>query len=328
MTEDLPPLSERPRRNRRTAALRALVRETALAPSDFLLPLFVVEGDGERQEIPSMPGVHRLGPDAVVARAREALEAGIPGVALFPALADDRKDRRATESTNPDGLLQRTVMRLKDTVPELLVVTDVAMDPYSSDGHDGLVEDGEILNDETLPILAAMAVAQADAGADIVAPSDMMDGRVAAIRTALDDAGHDQVGILSYAVKYASACYGPFRDALDSAPRGGDKKTYQMDPANRREAVREVELDVREGADMVMVKPALPYLDVIADVREVVDVPLAAYHVSGEYAMVKAAGQLGWLDADAVMRECLLGIKRAGADVILSYAALDVARTL
>ncbi len=308
--------------------MRALVRETRLHPSDFVWPVFVVEGEGERQPVEAMPGVERYSIDVLVEEARAAFDLGIPAVALFPALTDDLKDPLATESTRPDGLLQRAVRRLKLALPEMLVITDVAMDPYSSDGHDGLLRDGQILNDETLPILAAMAVAQAEAGADMVAPSDMMDGRVGYLRDALDDAGHEQVGILSYAVKYASALYGPFRRALDSAPRGGDKKTYQMDPANRAEAMREVDADVREGADMVMVKPALAYLDVIADVRQAVDLPVAAYHVSGEYAMVKAAAEKGWLDADAVMAECLLSIKRAGATVIFTYAAREVAATL
>ena len=325
---DIEPPIYRPRRNRRSAAIRDLVRETTLSPSDLIWPAFVIEGSGVREPIASMPGCARLALDELLDEAREAVSLGIPAIALFPALSDDRKDARATESTNPEGLLQRTVATLKTELPDLLVITDVAMDPYSSDGHDGLVVDGEIVNDETLEILAAMAVAQADAGADLVAPSDMMDGRVGAIRAALDVAGHADVGILSYAVKYASAFYGPFRDALDSAPRGGDKKTYQMDPANRREAVREALLDVAESADVVMVKPALAYLDVIATVRSAVDVPVAAYHVSGEYAMVKAAGEKGWLDADAVLRECLLSIKRAGADMILTYAAKDVAKQL
>ncbi|MDJ0974545.1 MAG: porphobilinogen synthase [Planctomycetota bacterium] len=322
------PLSERPRRNRRTAAIRALVRETTLTPGDFIWPAFVTEGGDTREPIGAMPGVSRLGLDALIAEAREVAALGIPAIALFPALTDDLKDARATESVNPDGLLQRTLRALKQELPELLLITDVAMDPYSSDGHDGLVVDGEILNDETLPILAAMAVAQAEAGADVVAPSDMMDGRVGAIRTALDAAGHTDVGILSYAAKYASSFYGPFREALDSAPKSGDKKTYQMDPANVREALREIRLDVAEGADILMVKPGLPYLDVIAAVRAAVDLPVAAYHVSGEYAMVKAAGERGWIDADRVMHECLVSLKRAGADMILTYAAPDVARML
>jgi porphobilinogen synthase len=325
---DVPPPLDRPRRNRRTAAIRRLVRETVPTPADLVWPVFVVEGEGRREPVDSMPGCERYGPDVLVEEARAAFELGLPAVALFPCLDDGLKDPRASEAARADGLLQRAIRRLKLAVPDMAVITDVAMDPYSSDGHDGILEDGRILNDETLPILADMAVSQAAAGADIVAPSDMMDGRVAFIREALDEAGHEDVGILSYAAKYASAFYGPFREALDSAPRAGDKKTYQMDPANRREALREVELDVQEGADMVMVKPALAYLDVIADVRLAVDVPVAAYHVSGEYAMVKAAAERGWLDGDAAMHECVLAIKRAGADVIFTYAARELAAHL
>lgn len=308
--------------------MRRLVRETLLTPSDLILPLFVVDGHDEKIPIQSMPGFFRLSPDLLLEQARAAYSLGIPAVALFPALPDSLKDRFATESTNADGLLQRTVRDLKDGIPELTVITDVAMDPYSSDGHDGVFENGEILNDPTLEILAAMAVSQAVAGADMVAPSDMMDGRVRIIREGLDENGFQDVGILAYSAKYASAFYGPFRDALDSAPKSGNKKTYQMDPANSREAVREVLLDVEEGADMVMVKPALPYLDVIAAVRSAVSVPVAAYNVSGEYAMAKAAAQLGWLDEDAVVGEMLTAIKRAGADMILTYFALDVAKRL
>ncbi len=314
----------RPRRNRQSNAIRRMVRETDLSPADFIWPLFVVEGTGESIPVASMPGVSRLSRDLLVQQARDAFAAGIPAVALFPALPDSRKDSMATESVNQDGLLQRTVRDLKEAVPDLCVITDVAMDPYSSDGHDGIVKDGEILNDETLDVLCAMAVSQAQAGADIVAPSDMMDGRVAAIRDALDEHGFTNTCILAYSAKYASAFYGPFRDALDSAPKHGDKKTYQMDAANAREALREVELDVEEGADMVMVKPAMPYLDVLSIVRDAVDVPVAAYQVSGEYAMLHAAAERGWLDGDAAMREALLGIKRAGADMILSYAARDL----
>jgi len=313
----------RPRRNRKSEAVRGLVRETSLSPSDFIWPLFVTEG--EKAPVASMPGVFRLPRAEVVKEAKAAWKLGIPAVALFPALAEKLKDPLAKESLNPKGLLQRTVRDLKEAVPELCVITDVAMDPYSSDGHDGVVRDGRILNDETLEILAAMAVSQAEAGADMVAPSDMMDGRVGVIRGALDERGFTETGILAYSAKYASAFYGPFREALDSAPKHGDKKTYQMDPANAREAIREVLLDVSEGADMVMVKPALPYLDVIARVRAAVSVPVAAYHVSGEYAMVKAAGQLGWLDDSAAMKESLLSIKRAGADMILTYAAREIA---
>lgn len=319
-------ISVRPRRNRKNSAIRNLVRETSVTPADLILPLFVVEGEGQMVPVDSMPGCFRLSPDKVLKKAKEAFSLGIPAVALFPALEESLKDPTATESWNRDGLLQRTVRKLKDKLPELLIITDVAMDPYSSDGHDGLVENGRILNDPTLEILARMAVSQAEAGADIVAPSDMMDGRVGFIRKALDQAGCSEVSILAYTAKYASSFYGPFRDALDSAPKAGDKKTYQMDPANCREAVREVILDDEEGADIVMVKPALPYLDVIAALRANTLLPIAAYNVSGEYAMVKAAAQMGWLDEDAVVDEILTSIKRAGADMILSYFSLDFSR--
>lgn len=318
----------RPRRNRLTAALRALVRETRVNPNDLVLPLFVVEGDDLEEPVAAMPGVSRLSPDRVVAQARAAHVLGIPAVALFPVIDGSLKDSHAAESANPDGLLQRTVRELKQALPELIVITDVAMDPYSSDGHDGLVEDGKIVNDASIDILCEMAVAQAEAGADLVAPSDMMDGRVGYIRDALDDAAFTDVGILAYSAKYASAFYGPFREALDSAPKHGDKKTYQMDPANRREAIREVMLDLDEGADMVMVKPALPYLDVVAAVRAESSVPVAAYQVSGEYAMIKAAAERGWLDESTAMLETVTAIKRAGADVILTYFALAVARAV
>ncbi|MEN8184679.1 MAG: porphobilinogen synthase [Myxococcota bacterium] len=318
----------RPRRNRANPAVRELVRETRLTPGDLVLPLFVQPGDGLETPIASMPGQARLSIDRLVGRAREALEVGVPGVALFPALPDGEKDPRGSTSTKPDGLLQRAVRALKAELPGLLVITDVALDPYSSDGHDGVVIDGRIDNDETLPILAAMAVAQAEAGADVVAPSDMMDGRVAAIREALDRAGFVDVGICSYCCKYASSFYGPFRDALDSAPKSGDKKTYQMDPGNLREARRELELDEAEGADWVMVKPGLPYADVLRTVREQTALPVAAYHVSGEYAMLKAAAANGWLDFDACLLESLLCLRRAGADIIFSYGALEAARLL
>ncbi len=304
-----------------------MMRETSLAPRNLVLPLFVHDLP-EAQPIASMPGCARLPIPLLVERAREAHALGVPAVALFPALGDDAKDTMATSSTDPGGLLPRTVRALKAALPELVVITDVAMDPYSSDGHDGLVRDGRIINDDTLPILAAMAVAQARAGADMVAPSDMMDGRVAAIRRALDMAGFTDVAICSYCVKYASAFYGPFRDALDSAPRSGDKKTYQMDPANVREATREVSLDVSEGADWLMVKPGLPYLDVIARVRAQSSLPIAAYHVSGEYAMLRAASANGWIDYDRCLLESLLSLRRAGADVIFTYGAIDAARLL
>ncbi len=319
---------ERPRRNRKHPGLRRMLRETRLSTDDLVQPLFVQEGEGQRTPIVSMPGQARLSIDLLVELAREAHALGIPGVALFPVLPDDQKDTRASASTKPDGLLQRSVRALKAALPELLVITDVALDPYSSDGHDGVLIDGRIDNDESLPILAAMAVAQAQAGADMVAPSDMMDGRVGAIREALDEAGYVDVAIGSYCTKYASAFYGPFREALDSAPRAGDKKTYQMDPANAREALREVALDEAEGADWVMVKPGLVYADIIRLVRESTALPVAAYHVSGEYAMLHAAAANGWLDYDACLLESLLSLKRAGADVIFSYGALDAARLL
>jgi len=321
-------LAERPRRNRGTAALRRLVRETNLPVSSLVMPLFIVPGKKQRVPVNSMPGIERLSVDLLIDEAARLRDLGMSAVALFPCLPESLKDTRATESRNSAGLLPEAVAAVKSRVPELAVITDVAMDPYSSNGHDGLVEKGKILNDETLPILAGMALTQAKAGADMVAPSDMMDGRVGYIRRALDDAGYKDVGILAYTAKYASVMYGPFRDALDSAPQFGDKKTYQMDPANVREALREARLDVAEGADMVMVKPALPYLDVIRAVREAVDVPLAAYQVSGEYAMIKAAAQRGWCDERAVMLETLLSIRRAGADVILTYFARAAAECL
>ena len=318
----------RPRRNRLTPQIRGIIRETSLSPDNFIYPMFVQDGQGLRTPISSMPGQARLSVDLLVETAAQAFSLGVPGVALFPALSDDLKDPRGAESTNSAGLLQRAVRALKSSVPGLLVITDVALDPYSSDGHDGVLIDGRIDNDITVPILAEMAVAQARAGADIVAPSDMMDGRVGAIRSALDAAGFNQVGICAYCVKYASAFYGPFREALDSAPRGGDKKTYQMDPANVREALREVRLDEAEGADWLMVKPGLPYLDVIRHVRDLSALPVAAYQVSGEYAMLKAAAQNGWLDYEKSILETLLCIRRAGADIIFTYAAIEAAKLL
>ena len=318
----------RPRRNRKTDSIREMIRETWLHPSDLILPLFVVEGQNLKIEIESMPDCYRLSPDLIVEEAKSAQQLGIPAVALFPALSDLQKDHLATESTNPNGLLQRTVRLLKSSVPSITIVTDVAMDPYSIDGHDGLVEDGRILNDPTLEILAKMALSQAEAGSDIIAPSDMMDGRVGYIRKELDKRDFSDVSILSYSAKYASAFYGPFRDALDSAPKEGDKKTYQMDPANRFEALREVFADVNEGADLVMVKPALAYLDIISDVKASVNLPVVAYNVSGEYAMIKSAAQMGWLDETATMMETLIAIKRSGADLILTYFAKSVAELL
>lgn len=308
--------------------MRALVRETSLSPSDFVLPLFVQEGEQRSTPIQSLPGQARLSIDRVLDKCAEASALGVHGIALFPVVDDTLKDARGSESQNPGGLMQRTIAAIKQTHPGLVVITDVALDPYSSDGHDGLVVDGRIDNDLTLPILAAMAVSQAQAGADVVAPSDMMDGRVGAIRRALDEAGCTDVGICSYCVKYASAYYGPFREALDSQPRAGDKKTYQMDPANVREILREVRLDEAQGADWLMVKPGLPYLDVVRAVREVSSLPVSVYHVSGEYAMLKAAAERGWLDYDACLLESLLAFKRAGAKIIFTYAALDAARLL
>jgi porphobilinogen synthase len=318
---------ERPRRNRVSPAIRGLVRETVLSPAHLVLPLFVHES-ATPHPIPSMPGHARLSIFDLVAVAQEAHKLGVGGVALFPAIADELKDPLGKESKNPDGLLQRAIRALKSEVPHLTVITDVALDPYSSDGHDGVVVDGRIDNALTLPILAEMAVNQARAGADVVAPSDMMDGRVGHIRRALDEAGFTDVLICSYAVKYASAFYGPFRDALDSTPRAGDKKTYQMDPANVREAKREIDLDVREGADWLMVKPGLPYADVIRFVRESSSLPVAAYHVSGEYSMLKAAAERGWLNFDQCLLESLVCLRRAGADIIFTYGALEAAKLL
>lgn len=311
--------------------IRRLVRETRLSPDRLVLPLFVVDGTDVRQPIEAMPGQARLSVDLIVARCQEALENGVGAFALFPALDPALKSPDAAEALNSENLLCRAVRALKGAVPEACLITDIALDPYSSLGHDGLVRQGSIVNDETVDVLARMAVLHAAAGADIVAPSDMMDGRVAAIRTALDSAGATDVTIISYTAKYASAFYGPFREALDSAPVEADdvprdKKTYQMDPANSREATVEAMLDDAEGADILMVKPALPYLDIIARLRRATELPLAAYQVSGEYAMVKAAAEHGWLDERDCMTEALLGIARAGADLIFSYAALDYAR--
>jgi porphobilinogen synthase len=316
-------LRERPRRNRKSAVIRDAVRETSLGPERFILPLFVHEGDAPIP-IGSMPGCARHSRQSLLAEVERAVAVGVRMVALFPAIADALKDRTGTGSYDPDGLVPRTIAALKERWPELVIVTDVALDPYSSDGHDGIVADGRILNDETVEVLCKQAICQARAGADVIAPSDMMDGRVGAIRDALDDEGFTEVSILAYSAKYASAFYGPFREALDSAPKSGDKKTYQMDPANAREAIREVALDEAEGADLVMVKPAGPYLDVIRTLRDHTTLPIAAYQVSGEYAMLKAAAERGWLDERRVVMESLTAIRRAGADVILTYYARQV----
>ena len=318
----------RPRRNRRSASLRRLVQETHLGPQDFIYPLFLLEGEHDSTPVHSMPGIFRHGPQALLREIERAMELGVTAFDIFPVMADAQKDTQATISYHEDLHYLRTIRRVKETFPEALVMTDVAMDPYSSDGHDGIVHEGRILNDETLAVLTKMAVAQADAGADLIGPSDMMDGRVQAIRTALDAAGHTEVGILSYTAKYASAFYGPFRDALDSAPKFGDKKTYQMNPANRREALLEARLDAAEGADILMVKPALSYLDVIADLKRESTLPIACYNVSGEYSMLKAAAQKGWLNNDRAMEETLLSMKRAGADIILTYFAVEMAALL
>ena len=316
---------KRPRRNRKSSVIRKMVQENRVTVEDLIFPLFVIEGDNQKSEVSSMPGIYRYSPDLLKDEIDECMNLGIKSFALFPSLPESKKDKMATESTNPDGLYLQTIRDIKESFEDACIITDIAMDPYSSDGHDGIVQDGKILNDETLEVLGEMAVAQAEAGADIVAPSDMMDGRVEHIREALDDANFEDVSIMAYTAKYASAFYGPFRDALDSAPKFGDKKTYQMNPANRREALIEAELDESEGADFLMVKPALPYLDVIRTLKQDFDLPIAAYNVSGEYAMIKAAAQKGWLDGLDTMQETLLSIKRAGADVILTYFAKEFA---
>ncbi len=322
-------LVQRPRRLRRTDALRRMVTETQLTVNDLIYPLFIMEGENQKVEVSSMPGSYRYTLDLLLKEVNEAWELGIPAIALFPLVAEEKKDNAGTESYNPDGLIQRTVRAIKQAIPEIMIITDIALDPFSSKGHDGIVsEDGEILNDQTVAVLVKQAISHAQAGADIVAPSDMMDGRIGAIRQGLDEAGYTQVAILAYTAKYASAYYGPFRDALDSAPKFGDKKTYQMNPANSREALTELALDEAEGADIVMVKPALAYLDIIHLLRSSTDLPVAAYNVSGEYAMIKAAGKMGWIDEKKVMLETLTSIKRAGADLILTYFAKEVALIL
>jgi porphobilinogen synthase len=303
-----------------------MVRETHLAPSDLIYPLFVVEGRDRREEIASMPGQFRLSVDLLVKEAGEIAALGIPGIILFGV--PDRKDDRGSSGFDPNGIVQRAVKAVKNQVPELLVVTDVCIDEYTDHGHCGIVKDGRILNDETLECLCAMARTHAQAGADMVAPSDMMDGRVGAIRADLDQAGFPELPIMAYAAKFASCFYAPFRDAAVSSPQFGDRQSYQMDPANRREALREIALDVEEGADIIMVKPALPYLDIIAAARTQMLLPVAAYQVSGEYSMIKAAANAGWLDESRAMMESLLSIKRAGADLILTYFAKDAARLL
>ena len=319
------------RRTRRSAALRRLVSESSLGPADLIYPLFVLDGDGRREEVESMPGIARVSIDGLLKEATEAVSLGIPAIALFPVIEAELKSLDGAECANPEGLVQRAVAALKKELPDLAVITDVALDPYTTHGQDGIIDDtGYVLNDETVAMLVQQATSHAAAGADIVAPSDMMDGRIGAIRTQLEADGHRNTLILAYAAKYASCFYGPFRDAVGSATNlaGGDKKNYQMDPANSDEALREVGLDLAEGADIVMVKPAMPYLDVIRRVSDEFQVPTFAYQVSGEYAMLKAAGQNGWLDERAAALEALLSIKRAGASAILSYYALQAARWL
>jgi len=317
---------QRLRRLRQHESFLRMVRETRLSPSDLIYPMFVIEGKDQRREIASMPGQFRLSIDLLVKEAGEVAGLGIPAIMLFGI--PDRKDERGTSGYDPNGVVQRAIKTVKDHVPGLLVITDVCIDEYTTHGHCGIVKDGRILNDETLECLRAMAKTHAESGADMVAPSDMMDGRVAAIRSELDRAGYPELPIMAYAAKFASCFYAPFRDAAGSAPQFGDRQSYQMDPANRREALREIALDVEEGADIVMVKPALPYLDVIAAARAHTSLPVAAYQVSGEYSMIKAAGKAGWLDESRAMLESLLAIKRAGADLILTYFAKDAARSL
>ena len=322
-------LTHRPRRLRRNPSIRSLVREVHLSVDDFIYPMFVMEGENSRVEIPSMPEAYRFTLDLLIKEIEEIYALGIKAIALFPAVPEEKKDLTGSESFNPEGLAQRAVRAIKAVVPDIIIFTDVALDPFTTHGHDGIIDDnGVILNDETVEVLVKMSVSQAAAGTDFVSPSDMMDGRIGAIRQGLDANGFENVGILAYSAKYASAYYGPFRDALGSAPKSGDKKTYQMDPANAREAIKEVYLDIAEGADIVMVKPALAYLDIIAKVKKATNVPVAAYNVSGEYAMIKAAAKLGWIDEKKVMLETLLSMKRAGADIILSYHAKAVAQIL
>ena len=323
----------RNRRLRHSEAIRSLVRETHISPNDFLVPLFVVEGKGVKEEIASMPNYYRFSLDLLKDEVNQLWSLGLKGVLLFVKVPDNLKDNKGTEALNTNGLMQRAIKTVKDTCPEMLVMTDVAMDPYSSYGHDGIVANGMIVNDETNTVLAKMALSHAKAGADFVAPSDMMDGRIRAIREVLEQEGFHHTGIMSYSAKYASAFYGPFRDALDSAPVDlqdipKDKQSYQMDPANRDEAIKETLMDIEEGADIVMVKPGLCYLDIVRDIRNAVDVPVAVYQVSGEYAMLKAAAEKGWLDHDAVMLEQITAIKRAGAHMIASYFAKDVVKLI
>jgi porphobilinogen synthase len=318
--------TRRPRRNRKSEVIRSMVEETQVKTSDLIFPLFLLDGKNKKVEVASMPGIFRLSGDLILKEIEECLSLGIKAFDIFPAVEDQHKDKTATKSYDENFFYLKVLKEVKQKFPQACIMTDVAMDPYSSDGHDGFVKDGKILNDETLEILGKMALAQAATGIDILGPSDMMDGRVGYIRNVLDKNGFTEVSIMSYTAKYASGFYNPFRDALDSAPKFGDKKTYQMNPANKREALIEAELDAQEGADFLMVKPALAYLDIIHLLKSNSNLPIAAYNVSGEYSMIKAAAQKGWLDGDRVMKETLLSIKRAGADVILTYFAKEFAR--
>jgi porphobilinogen synthase len=321
-------LQRRNRILRQSPAIRSMVAETILTPNDFIVPLFINEGENYKEEISSMPGYYRMSLDNTVKEVKELWSMGLKCVLLFIKCKDELKDNKGTEALNPKGLMQRSIRAIKEACPDMLVMTDIALDPFSSYGHDGIVEGSEIVNDATVEVLAQMSVSHAQAGADFVAPSDMMDGRIAAIREALEENGLHKTGIMSYSAKYASCFYGPFRDALDSAPGFGDKKTYQMDYNNRLEAVKETLMDVEEGADIVMVKPALAYLDIIREVKNAVSVPVSAYNISGEYAMIKAAAKMGWIDENKAILETLTAIKRSGADLIATYFAKDAVRLL
>jgi porphobilinogen synthase len=321
-------LNRRPRRNRKSEAIRSMIEETKVETRNLIFPLFLIDGSNKQVEVASMPGIYRLSVDLMLKEVEQCLSLGVMTFDIFPAVEDSFKDKLATKSYDSNFFYLRALREIKKRFPEACIMTDVAMDPYSSDGHDGLVEEGKIVNDKTLEILGRMALAQAETGIDILGPSDMMDGRVGYIRSLLDKNGFTDVSIMSYTAKYASGFYNPFRDALDSAPKFGDKKTYQMNPANRTEALLEAELDTNEGADFLMVKPALAYLDIIALLKQNTHLPIAAYNVSGEYSMIKAAAQKGWLDGERVMKETLLSIKRAGADIILTYFAKEFAQSI
>ena len=321
-------LQRRNRIVRATPAIRSLVAETVLTPNDFIVPLFIDEGENVQMEIASMPGYYRRSIDLTVKEVKELWNMGIKSVLLFIKCKDELKDNTGKEAWNKNGLMQRSIRAIKEAVPEIYIMTDVALDPYSSYGHDGIVENGEIVNDPTVEALVKMSLSHAEAGADMVAPSDMMDGRIGAIREGLEQNGFTRTGIMAYSAKYASCFYGPFRDALDSAPGFGDKKTYQMDYANRIEAVKEAQMDVEEGADIVMVKPGLPYLDIVREVKNSIDVPVSVYNISGEYAMIKAAAKMGWLDENKAILETLTSIKRAGADLIATYFAKDAVKLM